>query len=147
LLIGAILRNAHGKCLSSAQDGIDNGNILNQWDCGLKPEKGQLWSWNEAVLGSGDRHLCNGHNKCVASPQDSKNNIALLQWGHKEENGQRYTFFNLDSNGYFMIKNDHGKCLGIEGNSKDDAARAWALDCSPSENGQRWKWQPHTFGK
>ena len=143
--IGAYFKNAYGKCLSSEEDGSQNGDALNQGDCD-RPQKGQLWSWNEEVLGSGDRHLCNGHKKCVASPNNSKNNIALGQWPPYNQSGQRFAFSNMDTGGFFMIKNDHGKCLGIENNSKDNVAGVWALDCNASDNGQRWKWQPHISG-
>jgi len=151
---GAFLRNAHGYCLSSTttsndnfeQDASQNNNILIQEDCD-QPQKGKYWSWNEEISGSSDRHLCNGHKKCVAAPANYNGNINLIQWEHLNENGQRFNFFDLNTSGIFMIMNDHGKCLGIEENSKDIMARVWALNCNPSDNGQRWKWQPHNPGK
>lgn len=133
------MKNAHGKCLSSAADGSHDGNVLNQWDCEI-PENGQLWSWNETNLGSGDRHLCNGHKKCVGSPWNSDASIDVVQWEHVNENGQRFTFLYSATDGFYTIKNDHGKCLGIDNNSLDNTAVARVMDCNSSENGQRWKW-------
>ena len=142
------MKNANGKCLSAVKfDSPDSNHTINQWDCGQSGYD-QLWSWNETISGSKNRHLCNANKKCVASWFNLKQNIVLLEWEHSEENSQRFTFFNVDTNGYSMIKNDYGKCLGIEKKSKANVeSSAWALDCNSSDSGQRWKWQPHNSGK
>lgn len=104
----------NGKCLSASKDESHIiGNLLNSWNFGL-PKNGHLWSWNETTLGSGDRHLCNGHNKCVSSLNNkSGTNIDLVQSEHLNETSQRFTIFNMATDGFFMIKNDDGKCIWL----------------------------------
>jgi len=135
--IGAsYLMNLNGKCLAAPKDESHIiGNLLNSWNFGF-PENGQLWSWNETTLGSGDRHLCNGHNKCVSSLNKSGTSIDLVQSEHLNETSQRFTIFNMATDGFFMIKNDYGKCIGLEKNNRF----AWAVDCKRYEKGQYWKW-------
>lgn len=140
-IIGAsYLINGRGKCLYSIDKySSQNGNKLVQWDCGL-PDNGQLWSWNEPTFGSGDRHLCNGHKKCATSPYNSGASTNLVHWDYLDENAQRFNIFNQTADGFFMIKNDYGKCLGIAGDRKYTWAEAWVIDCNTSEKGQHWKW-------
>ena len=107
------LINALGKC--AAVDGNYNmsGMFLLQWDC-YPNQKGQIWSWNQASLGSADRHLCNGHGKCAASIYDSPLNGLIIQWDPLDQEGQRYYFIDSPIRpGFYLIKNDHGKCISV----------------------------------
>ena len=90
--------NGHGKCLASSANWSNNGNKLITWDC--LNEMGLFWT----VIGDG--HICNGHNKCIASPQNSYGNENLIQWESLDENGQKWQWFNGD-----QIMNRWGKCL------------------------------------
>ena len=136
----AKLINGHGKC--AAMNPRDwNSASMYQWNCNRIKDEGMLWSWNENSLGSGDRHICNGRGKCVASHSDVAYKIHLFGSYHKNERGQRFTFVDSPAHpGFWYIKNDHGKCFSIEGNSNETEAQIWANDCDPSEAGQRWKW-------
>ena len=129
----ANLINGFGKCL--------NGGSLQQSDCDPN-ENTMLWSWNEVSLGSKDRHICNGHGMCVATPFNSADNSIQITYYHGDEQGQR--FYLLDSlahPGFHVIKNDHGKCLSVKGNRNEIGAEIWVNDCNSSEGGQRWKWR------
>ena len=135
----ANLINGLGKCAAIFRDSSKNGYQINQWDCNQN-EKGMLWSWNATSLGSGNRHLCNGHGKCAGSPGNSPFNEKLIQWDHGDEEGQRYHFFESSSRpGFYLIKNDHGKCLSVDGNKKGNGKSIRTNDCNSSEEGQNWK--------
>ena len=138
----ANLINYLGKCVAMIGNFHNIGHNLIQWDCN-QHEKGQLWSWNETSLSSGDRHLCNGHGKCAASRENSPSNVDLIQWDHVDEEGQRYHFVeSLSRPGFYLIKNDHGKCLSsAPENKKDNKIIIYTNDCNSSEGGQNWKWK------
>ena len=138
----ANLINGLGKCAAIPSDYSMNGFPIIQWDCN-HGQKGMLWSWNATSLGSGNRHLCNGHGKCAASPHNSPSNGVLIQWDHVDQEGQRYRFFESSSRpGFYLIKNDHGKCLSVvDGNKKGNGQHIGTNDCNSSEEGQNWKWK------
>ena len=76
-----------------------------------------------------------------ASTPNVAYSIHLLGYYHKNEQGQKFTFVDsLTHPGFYVIKNDHGKCLSVKGNTNQTGAEIWADDCNPSEAGQRWKW-------
>jgi len=136
----ANLINGLGKCATVYGNSGRNGYNLLQWDCNHH-EKGMLWSWNESSLGSGDRHLCNAHGKCAASRANSPSNVDIFQWEHLEEAGQRFYFLDsLAHPGFYLIRNDHGKCMAVPGNTDRNGAEIHARDCNVSEAGQHWKW-------
>lgn len=59
----------------------------------------------------------------------------------KDMEGQRYNCLELPAYpGFFIIKDEFGKCVGIYGNTNRAAAKVRAIDCNPSEAGHRWKW-------
>jgi len=134
------LINGLGKCAAIRDNvSIKNKNLI-QWECNQEA-KGMLWSWNETSFGSGNRHLCNGHGKCAASPRNSPSNIPLVQWESLDENGQKFHFLDLQSRpGFYLIKNDHGKCLAVPENKKYNGALIFVSHCNVSELGQHWKW-------
>jgi len=134
------LINALGKC--AAVDGNYNmsGVYLIQWDC-YPNQKGQIWSWNQASLGSADRHLCNGHGKCAASIYDSPLNGLIIQWDPLDQEGQRYYFIDSPIRpGFYLIKNDYGRCLSALGNNNWNGAEIHVRDCNATLEGQNWKW-------
>ena len=133
----ANLVNGFGKCL--------NGDSLQQSDCDPN-ENTMLWSWNEVSLGSRDRHICNGHGKCVATPYNSDETALQITYDHLDEHAQR--FYLLDSlahPGFYIIQNDYGKCLSVKGNTNETGAEIWVNHCNPSEAGQHWKWRNLIF--
>jgi len=137
----ANLINYLGKCVAMIGNFHIIGHNLIKWDCN-QHEKGQLWSWNETSLSSGDRHLCNGHGKCAASPGNSPSNANVIQWDHSNEEGQRYQFVDSSAHpGFYLIKNDHGKCLSVLENMKDNGINLYTNNCNSSEGGQNWKWK------
>ena len=101
-----------------------------------------FWSWNDVTLGSRDRHICNGHEMCVATPADSADNALQIAYYHSDEHAQRFNLLDSVAHpGFYIIKNDHGKCLSVRGNTNQIGAQIWSNDCNPSEAGQRWKWR------
>lgn len=138
----ANLINGLGKCAAISDDVGQNGQHIIQWDCN-QYEKGMLWSWNETALGSGNRHLCNGHGKCVGSPVNSPNSnvyIYLIQWDHFDEEGQRYRLLDSPARpGFYSIKNDHGKCISVSEGTCN--VFLYTKDCNSSEDDQLWKWR------
>ena len=58
-----------------------------------------------------------------------------------EEAGQKYTFAASSAPGYTLIKNGHGKCIGLNVNTAAVGVKIVATDCRPAEAGQQWKWQ------
>ena len=136
----ANLINGFGKCINvnlSTHGGVG----LQQSNCDPN-DKTMLWSWNEVALGSRDRHICNGHGMCVATPYNSADNSLQIAYYHYDEHAQRFNLFDsLTHPGFYVIKNDHGKCLSVQGNTNQTGAQIWSNDCNPSEEGQRWKWQ------
>jgi len=105
-----------------------------------------LWNWNELSLGSRDRHICNGHGMCVATPFNSANNGLQIAFYHKDENAQRFDLDDSPSHpGFYTIKNDYGKCLSVKGNTNKTGAQIWTNYCNPSKAGQRWKWRNLLF--
>lgn len=101
------------------------------------------WSWNEVSLGSGDRHLCNNYGKCATSYRRVRPGEPsyIIQEDPKDIEGQRFYFLELVSHpGFFIIKEEFGKCLGIDGNTDRVMSGVRAIDCNPLEAGQRWKW-------
>jgi len=131
----ANLINGLGKCLCH-----DNDNYLYQCDCDPS-HNGMLWSWNQVSLNSRDRHICDFIGKCVASPGNTYFEYQLIRHHHLDEEGQRFNFVDsLTHPGFYIIKNDHGKCLSVKGNTNRIGAEVLASDCNPLEAGQRWKW-------
>ena len=134
----ANLINGLGKCLNVNPK---NQNDVQQSNCNPN-DKTMLWSWNEVSLSSRDRHICNGHGKCVATPNNYANNALQIATFHYDQHGQRFNLLDsLAYPGFFVIKNDHGKCLSVQGNTNQTGAQIWSNDCNPSEAGQRWKWR------
>jgi len=92
-------------------------------------------------LGSRDRHICNGHGMCVATPYNSADNSLQIAYFHYDEHAQRFNLFDsLTHPGFYDIKNDHEKCLSVQGNTNQNGAQIWSNECNPSEEGQLWKW-------
>ena len=93
-------------------------------------------------LGSRDRHICNGHGKCVATPYNSADNALQIAYAHWDEHAQKFNLLDLSARpGFFVIKNDFGKCISVKGNTNQTGAQIWSNDCNPSEAGQLWKWR------
>ncbi len=137
----ANLVNDLGKCAAIDLDSSSNGAGMIQWDCNSHQKRMQ-WSWNETSLGSGDRHLCNGHGKCAASPHNSPSNRSLVQWDHINQEGQRFHFVDSPSQpGFYLIRNDHGKCLSVAKFKTNNGASISTNVCDSSEKGQNWKWK------
>jgi len=141
----ANLINGLGKCLNSGdRPGYNNiyyGIDLHQWDCNPSVHT-MLWSWNQFSLGSSDRHICDGSGYCVATPGDLDEIVPLIAFNHGNKKGQRFTFVDLLTQrpGFYIIKNDHGMCLSVEGNTNKTGAQIWADRCNPLKAGQLWKW-------
>ena len=134
----ANLVNSLGKCATVRENVNTNNYPLIQWDCN-QHEKGMLWSWNETSLGSGNRNLCNGHGKCAASPKNSPFNMVLIQWDKTDEAGHKFTFLGSSARpGFYLVKNDHGKCLDVAENHK--GAAIGVSNCNDTKAGQLWKW-------
>lgn len=148
----ANLINGHGKGFNVYWDQPDPGWTLIQWDTRGSYSKGNIWSWNESSLGSGTRHLCNGFGKCATSENTSvlRNNgtsssnemgRVLKQMDPSDEEDQRFYFLNsLTHPGFYVIKDEFGKCIGIQNNSDKIGAEIQALNCNPSNAGQLWQW-------
>lgn len=137
------LINGMGKCLAITRDSSSSNSNLIQWDCN-QHQKGMLWSWNKVPFGSGDRHLCNGFGKCAASPKNSPSTGDLVQWDHFDEEGQRFQFLDAPGRpGFYLVKNDHGKCLAVRENKNRSGAKVYASDCKATEAGQHWKWSKY----
>jgi len=140
----ANLINGLGKCMNSGNspgcNNIHAGINLHQWDCNSSVHT-MLYSWNQSTLGSRGRHICDGSGYCVATPGNVDWSHPLIAFSHEDEKGQRFTFVDsLTHPGFYIIKNDHGKCLSVEENMNRTGARIWAEDCNPSKAAQRWKW-------
>ena len=134
------LINGLGKCAAISDDVSMNNKNLIQSECNPK-SKGMLWSWNETSFGSGNRHLCNGHGKCAASPRNSPSNKPLVQWESLDENGQKFHFLDSQTRpGFYLIMNDHGKCLAVPEKKNYNGAEIFVSHCNPSAVGQHWKW-------
>jgi len=100
-----------------------------------------LWSWNQTTLGSKDRHICDGSKYCITTPSNVAWSHRLIAFHHGDQKSQRFTFSDsLTHPGFYTIKNDHGKCLSVKGNTNQTGAQIWANNCDPTEAGQRWKW-------
>jgi len=137
------LINGLGKCafVDSSREMNTVGNVMHQWDCNPTKGEAMLWSWNKTSLGSSDRRICNGMGLCISSNANAAWSNHLLVWDHVDEQGQRFSFENsLSYPGFYVIKNDHGKCLSVPENKDRNGAEIWASDCNPSEADQRWKW-------
>ena len=132
--------NGFEKCLN-VDPLIHDGLGLQQSDCNSK-EITMLWSWNEVSLGSRDRHICNGRGRCIATPFNSADNALQIVYYHLGEHAQRFNLLDLLAHpGFYVIKNDYGKCLSVNGNTNQTGAQIWTRDCNPLEAGQRWKWR------
>ena len=136
----AKLINGLGKCAAIYKKDKKT-DWMRQWDCDLKKDKAMLWSWNETTLGSKDRHICNGLHQCVASLSNVDWSNHLIVWKHSNAEGQRFNFVGSRTHpGFYAVKNDHGMCLSVKGNTNRNGAEIWADECKSSEAGQRWKW-------
>ena len=128
--------HGNGKCMGAYGDADSDGYGVIPWDC--VPEKGQLWSWNDDSLGSGNRHICNGHRKCLGSPENTPKSSRLIQWESLDEGGQKFNLNKSETHPeFYVIQNDHGKCLGVMGDNDDIIG---VIDCNSSDGYQRWKW-------
>ena len=149
----ANLINGYGKGFNVYWDQPGAGWSLIQWDTRGSNSKGNVWSWNEASLGSGDRHLCNGFGKCVASWKTDvlENNgtlnwdqmgwVLLKQWDYSDEENQRFYFLDsLTHPGFYVIKDEFGKCIGVPENADKNGSEIRTCYCNSSEAGQRWQW-------
>ena len=128
--------------MASAENSGENGNRLIQWDC-KADEKGQQWSWNENTLGSKNRHICNGHGMCVASPDNIASRTSLVQSENLDQKGQKYTFLDSSRPGFYMMKNDFGFCLGVLADGRNNGDDILVNACKLSGNGlhgQHWQW-------
>jgi len=111
---------------------------MEQLDCDRKNDKRMLWSWNDNSLGSKYRHLCNGNHQCVVS---NNNNARLIGQTHTAEETQMFNFTDsLVHPGFYLIKNEYGKCISVYGNTNQTRAEILTADCKSSEAGQNWKW-------
>jgi len=140
----ANLINGLGKCLNSGgrpgYNNIRSGINLRQWDCDPSVQT-MLYSWNQSTLGSSDRHICDGSGYCITTPGNVNWSHPLIAFIHRNLTSQRFTFVDsLTLPGFYVIKNEHGKCLSVKGNTNQTGAQIWAATCNPSEAGQRWKW-------
>ncbi len=100
-----------------------------------------LWSWNQSNFGSGDRHLCDGDVFCVTTPENGNWSYILHAYYPIGMESQKFSFFDSPTYpGFYVVKNDFGKCLSVKGNTNKTGARIMADDCKPSEAGQNWKW-------
>ena len=112
-----------------------------------------VWSYNETSLGSGDRHLCDNLGKCVTSKNTNvlANNGTLnweqMGWAHlkllnySDVEDQRFYFIDsLTYPGFYVIKDEFGKCISVPENMDRDGAEIWASYCNSSEAGQLWQW-------
>jgi len=149
----ANLINGHGKGFNIYWDQPHPGWTLIQWDTRGSYSEGNIWSWNETSLGSEDRHLCNGFGKC-ATPSNTnvlKSNgtlswdemgwAVLKQMDPSDEASQRFYFLNsLTHPGFYVIKDEFEKCVGIPNDSDKNGAEIRALYCNPSDASQRWQW-------
>ncbi len=104
------------------------------------------WSWNESSLGSGDRHLCNSLGKCATSYNIDPivpNGPSFIRQDdyYMNKEAQKFYFVELPAYlGFFIIKDEFGQCVAIYGNTDRIMAEVRAMNCNPSEAGQRWKW-------
>ena len=140
----ANLINGHGKCMNSGNspgyNNIHSGIYLHQWDCNSSVHT-MLYSWNQSTLGSRDRHICDGSGYCVTTPGNGNLSHPQVAFVHGNQKSQRFTFVDsLTHPGFYVVKNDYGKCLTVEKNSNKTKAYIWADNCNPSKAGQRWKW-------
>jgi len=121
-------------------DSRDDGSILLQTKM-----TAMLWSWNEASVGSGERHLCNQYKFCATSSRkdpSNPNETHIKQKNYTDKEGQRFEFLDLPAYpGFFLIKDEFETCIGINENTVVYAASVRAVDCNPTEAGQRWKWR------
>jgi len=125
------------KALWVAEINIHAGINLHQWDCNTTIHT-MLWAWNQSTLGSRDRHICDGGKYCAASPSNVNWNHYLIAYYYTDQEGQRFTFLDsLTYPGFYIIKNDHGKCLSVPANTKRTGAEIWVDDFNPSKAGQR----------
>ncbi len=112
-----------------------------------------VWSYNETSLGSGDRHLCDNLGKCVTSKKTNvlENNGTLnweqMGWAHlkllnySDVEDQRFYFIDsLTYPGFYVIKDEFGKCISVPEKMDRDGAEIWATNCNASEAGQLWQW-------
>jgi len=149
----AKLINGYGKGFHVYEDTDEWGYKLHQWDTHASNSIANIWSWNEASLGSGDRHLCNGFGKCVGSWKikvlanngtlnwDQMGWELLKQWNYENVDRQRFHFHHsLTHLGFYVIKDEFGKCIGIPENTSRNGAEIRACYCNSSEVSQRWKW-------
>ncbi len=121
----------------SGVDHIHAGINLHQWDCNTTIHT-MLWAWNQSTLGSRDRHICDGGKYCAASPSNVNWNHYLIAYYYTDQESQRFTFLDsLTYPGFYIIKNDHGKCLSVPANTKRTGAEIWVDDFNPSKAGQR----------
>ena len=134
--------NGFGKCLAIGEPpNFNTGRYLHQLDCSPSNET-MLWSWNQVSLGSQGRHICNPKGRCVASLSNIEWDTHLLSFYHLNEQAQMFYFSDsLAHPGFYVIQNDYGRCLSVNGNTNQTGAQIWVRDCkNPSEAGQRWKW-------
>ncbi len=116
------------------------GINLHQWDCDPSVRT-MLYSWYQSSLGSSDGHICDGSGYCITTPANVKWSLHLIAFHHGNYTSQRLTFVDsLTHPGFYAIKNVHGKCLSVKGNTNETGAPIWADDCNPLKAGQRWKW-------
>ena len=136
-----------------ALDVFRNGSSLSQWGSYDSNHSGHVWSYNEPSLGSGDRHLCNGIGKCVTSRKTDvlENNgtlnwdqmgwVKLEQWNYSDNESQRFDFLDsLTHPGFYVIKDEFGKCISVPNNLDRDGTEIWASHCNSSEGSQLWHW-------
>jgi len=111
------------------------------------------WSYNESTLGSGGRHLCNGLGHCLTSRKTNVlENDGTMTWDkmgwvllekkyYSDDESQRFNFFDsLTYPGFYIIKDDFGKCVSVPENLDRNGAEIWASRCNSSEAGQLWQW-------
>jgi len=67
--------------------------------------------------------------------------VLLKQWDYSDDENKRFYFLDsLTHPGFYVIKDEFGKCVGVPENTDKDGAEIWACYCNSSDAGQRWQW-------
>ncbi len=149
----ANLINGFDKGLAVYGDYSQSGYMLLQWENRDSNYSSDVWNYNETSLGSRDRHLCNGFGKCATSKKtrvlenngtmnwDQMGWVLLKQRDYSGDESQRFYFLDSPTHpGFYVIKDEFGKCISVPDNMDNNGAEIWACRCNSSEGGQLWRW-------